>query len=468
MKMNTTIFALSIINLITMETYDVIILGKGPAGIIAGVTAKKQNPDKSILMIGEEEKGLVPCGIPYVFHRLDDVSKNAMGPKPFLDAGGEVIIDTTVHVDLESKKVQVASGDEYGFERLVFATGSEPVVPTFIDGYDLDGVHYVKKSYKYIEHLKEKVGKAKNIVIIGGGFIGAEVAEQLQMEGKGNVSLIELEDQCFSKAFSKELATIATEKLRDTGLNVMTSTKVDHLEGKNGKVESVVSSKGEVIQADMVIMSIGYSPNTALAKDVGIDLNSIGAIRVDNFGRTNREKVYAVGDCAGTIGFLTGREDNIMLASTATAEARILGYNMFGIKIKRCFAGTLGVFSTEVNDLSMASAGVNENTASEAGVEYLTAKFSDVDRHPGSLDDTMPLTVKLFASVSDGSVLGGEVWGGKTAGEIINIISMAIQKRVTVYELVSFQFGTHPLLTTSPTKNVLIKAAEGIIAQLHK
>ncbi|HKK60667.1 MAG TPA: FAD-dependent oxidoreductase [Salinivirga sp.] len=451
-----------------MKTYDVIILGKGPAGIIAGVTAKKQNPDKSILMIGEEDKGLVPCGIPYVFHRLDDVSKNAMGPKPFLDAGGEVVVDKAVGVDLDARKVKVTSGAEFGFERLVFATGSEPVVPKFIKGYDLKGVFYVKKSYQYIEHLKEKANEAKNIVIIGGGFIGAEVAEQMHLEGKANVSLIELEEQCFSKAFSKELAAIATDKLRDTGLNVLTSTKVDHLEGKNGVVESVVTSGGEKIPADMVIMSIGYSPNTALAKDAGVDLNSIGAIRIDNFGRTNKNHVYAVGDCAGTIGFLTGREDNIMLASTATAEARILGYNMFGIKIKRCFSGTLGVFSTEVNDLSMASAGVNENTASEAGVEYLTAKFSDVDRHPGTLDDTQPLTVRLFASVSDGSVLGGEVWGGKSSGEIINTISMAIQKRVTVYELVSFQIGTHPLLTTAPTKNVMIKAAEGIIAQLHK
>ena len=450
-----------------MKTYDVIILGKGPAGIIAGVTAKKQNPDKKILMIGEEQKGLVPCGIPYVFHRLDDVSKNAMGPKPFIDAGGEVAVDRAVEVDTDNRIVKLESGTKYGFERLVFATGSVPVIPRFISGYDLDGVYYVKKSYHYIEQLREKALTAKNIVVIGGGFIGAEVAEQMQMSDSRNVSLIELETQCFSKAFSKELAEIATNQLRKTGLNVLTSTKVDHLKGENGRVTGVVTENGEVIDADMVIMSIGYKPNTALAEHAGLDLNSIGAIRIDNFGRTSIDKIYAIGDCAGTIGFLTGREDNIMLASTATAEARIMGYNMFGIKIKRCFTGTLGVFSTEVNNLSMASAGVNENTASEAGVEFLTANFSDVDRHPGTLDDTMPLTVKLFASVSDGSILGGEVWGGKSSGEIINTISMAIQKRVTVYELVSFQIGTHPLLTTAPTKNVLIKAAEGIIAQLH-
>jgi len=451
-----------------MSKYDVIILGKGPAGIIAGVTAKKQNPDKSILLIGEEEKGLVPCGIPYIFHRLKDVSKNAMGPKPFIDAGGEVLVDTAINVDYDSKKVSLKSGKVLEFDRLVFATGSIPVIPKFIEGYALEGVYYIKKSYSYIEQLKEEASKAKNIVVIGGGFIGAEVAEQMHLQGESKVTLVELESQCFSKAFSRELAEVATDKLRETCLTVHTSTKVEKLEGKDGKVTAVVTDKAGSIEADMVIMSIGYKPNTELAQNSGLELNSIGAIRIDNFGRTAKDKVYAVGDCAGTIGFLTGREDTIMLASTSTAEARILGYNMFGIKIKRCFSGTLGVFSTEVNGFSMASAGVNENTADEAGVLYLTTKFSDVDRHPGTLDDTMPLTVRLFASVSDGSILGGEVWGGKSSGEIINTIALAIQKRVTVYELVSFQIGSHPLLTAAPTKTVLIKAAEGIIAQLHK
>lgn len=451
-----------------MKTYDVIIIGKGPAGIITGVTAKKQNPGKSILMIGEEEKGLVPCGIPYVFNSLDAVSKNAMGPKPFVAAGGELLIDVVTGIDIENKTLTVESGNQYSFGKLVFATGSTPTIPKFIEGYDLEGVRYIKKSYSYIEQLKNDAETAKNIVVIGGGFIGAEMAEQLHLHGKGKVTLIELEKFCFSKAFSPKLAEIATEKLKSIGLAVKTATKVTRLNGQGGKVVSVETQSGEVIEADMVIMSIGYKPSTSLAQKAGLELNSIGAIRVDNYGRTSVKDVCAVGDCAGTIGFLTGREDNIMLASTATAEARILGYNMFGIRIKRCFAGTLGVFSTEIAGLAMASAGVNESTAEEANVEYVSSEFSDVDRHPGTLSDTSPLSVKLFASKSDGSILGGEVWGGKSAGEIINIISMAIQKKVTVFELVSYQIGTHPLLTTAPTKTVLIKAAEGIIAQLNR
>jgi len=215
-------------------------------------------------------------------------------------------------------------------------------------------------------------------------------------------------------------------------------------------------------------MAIGYKPNTELAEKAGLELNRMGAIMVDNYERTKVKGVCAVGDCSQTIGFLTGRIDNVMLASTATAEARVLGHNLFGIKIKKNFAGTIAVFSTEINGISMASAGVNDTNAEESNIEFISATFSDVDTHPGNFEETKPLSVKLFASPLDGTIIGGEVWGGKSSGEIINTISLAIQKGVTVFELVSFQIGSHPLLTAAPTKTVLIKAAEMIIGKITK
>ncbi len=115
----------------------------------------------------------------------------------------------------------------------------------------------------------------------------------------------------------------------------------------------------------------------------------------------------------------------------------------------------------------MAAAGLNENHGKENNIDFVYSEFSDFDMHPGKFSNTSSLTVKLFASPTDGSILGGEVWGGKSTGEIINIIGMAIQKNVTVFELVSYQIGTHPLLTSAPTKYVLIKAAEGIITKLN-
>jgi NADPH-dependent 2,4-dienoyl-CoA reductase/sulfur reductase-like enzyme len=451
-----------------MKKYDVIIIGGGPAGIITGVTAKKQNPEKSMLMFKEEEKGLVPCGIPYVFHMLDGVDKNVMGPKPFIDLGGEVITEKVSDVDVKSKIVKTKSGNEFGYEKLVFATGSKVVIPDFIPGHDLKNVFYIKKSYEYIKQIHEELKSKKNIVVIGGGFIGAEVAEQFALNPEKKVTLIESEKFCFSKAFSKELSQIATEALAGTAVNIKTSVRVEKVNGNNGAVSSVLLDNGEEIKCDAVIMAIGYKPSTGLAQKTGLEINKMGAIIVDNYERTKEKDICAVGDCSQTIGFLTGRMDHVMLASTATAEARVLGHNLFGIKIRKTFTGTLAVFSTEINGIAMAAAGVNDSNAAEANVEYLSAKFSDFDTHPGSFEDTSPLSVKLFASPCDGSILGGEVWGGKSAGEMINTISLAIQKGVTVYELISFQIGSHPLLTSAPTKSILIKAAESIISQINK
>ena len=451
-----------------MKQYEVIIIGGGPAGIITGVTAKKQNPEKSMLLFKEEEKGLVPCGIPYVFHMLDGVDKNVMGPKPFVDLGGEVITEKITDVNISDKTVITEAGNEFGYNKLVFATGSEVVVPDFIPGYDLKNVFYIKKSYNYIKQTHEELKSKKNIVVIGGGFIGAEVAEQLALNTGKKVTLIESEQFCFLKAFSKELSEIATEALAGTAVNIKTSVRVEKVNGNNGDVSSVLLDNGEEVQCDAVIMAIGYKPNTDLAKKAGLELNKMGAIVVDNYERTKVKDVCAVGDCSQTIGFLTGRIDNVMLASTATAEARVLGHNLFGIKIRKTFIGTLAVFSTEINGVAMAAAGVNDSNAAEANVEYLSAKFSDFDTHPGSFEGTSPLSVKLFASPCNGSILGGEVWGGKSAGEMINTIGLAIQKGVTVHELISFQIGSHPLLTSAPTKTILIKAAEGIISQINK
>jgi len=453
-----------------MKTYDVIIIGGGPAAIVTGITIKKFFKDKSALMIKEEADGLVPCGIPYIFHLLgNDAGKNKMGPKPFIDLGGEVIINTAIKVDKTKKEVSVKTGEQFRYEKLVFATGSLPTIPAFIPGNELQNVFYVKKSYPYIHELASKIVNFKNIVVMGGGFIGAEVAEQLAA-ANANVTLIESEQFCFSKAFSPELSSIATDVLKKTKVNVMTSTLVKEIIGENNTVKQVLLANGNKIEADAVILSIGYRANTQLAKETGLELNRYGDIHVDNYGRTTIKDISAVGDCAQTFGFLTGRSDVIKLASTATAEARTLGHNIFGIRIKKCTTGTLGVFSTEINGLAMAAAGANEKNAEESGVEVVSAKFSSPDRHPGSLPGVSDLTVKLYASPVDGSILGGEVWGGKSAGEIINIISMAIQKSITVYELVSFQIGTHPLLTSSPVVNPIIRAAEEIIYKImqHK
>ncbi len=450
-----------------MKKFDVIIIGAGPAGIVTAITVKKQYSSKTVLILREEEKGLIPCGIPYVFHDLNSVNKDIMGLKPFIDLGGNVITDKVVEIDIPRKIVKTVSGSEFSYHKLILATGSVPFVPKFLPGYDLKNVFYVKKSYKYINSLFEELKNKKNIVIVGGGFIGAEVAEQLAKFKDKSVSIVEKEDLCFSKAFSSELSEIATEELKKSNVKVYTSTSVQKIIGKNGIVASVKLNTGKELKADAVILAMGYVPNTTLAEKAGLNLNEYKAIIVDNFGHTSAKHIYAAGDCSETLDFLTGRKDRIMLASTATSEARILGYNLFGIRIKNRFAGTIAVFSTEINGVAMASAGVNDQDTSLINLEIITAKFTGVDRHPGTLPETSPLTVKLYVSPSDGSILGGEVWGSKSAGEIINTIALAIQEELTVFKVLSYQIGTHPLLTSAPTMPGFIKAAEIALSKIY-
>ena len=449
-----------------MKKYDVIIIGGGPSGIVTGITAKKQHPEKSFLMIKEEEKELVPCGIPYIFHDLESIDQNQMGPKPFVDAGGELLVETVIKVNTEDKTLATESGKEFSFEKLVFATGSSPLIPKFIEGYDLEGVEYIKKNYNYIDSLKKKTDAAKNIVVIGAGFIGVEFSEQLAKYKDKTVSLIEAEPHCLYRAFSEDFAEKADEIVKDAGVHLYTNQKAEKLIGENGKVKGVLLSNGTIINADVVICTIGYVPNCNLAKDAGIEIDERGTIRVDNYLRTSVKDIYAVGDCSQTIGFITGRTDNIMLASTATAEARVLGNNLFYIKLLRNFAGTLSVFSTEINGKVFTSAGAIEQTARDANVQFVIGKAQDVDRHPGTLSGANQLIVKLIVSPENGEIIGGEILGGKSVGEMINTVSLAIQKAVTVYELISFQIGTHPLLTTAPTKYLLIKAAENAIENI--
>ncbi|MEA2104497.1 MAG: FAD-dependent oxidoreductase [Candidatus Cloacimonadota bacterium] len=451
-----------------MKKYDVIIIGAGPAGIVAGTTGKKQNPEKSFLMIKKEEKGLVPCGIPYVFHDLDEISQNAMGPKPFIAAGGEVLVDTVTEVNAETKNVKTESGKEFLYDKLVFATGSAPIVPKFIKGYDLEGVELIKKNYNYIEQLKQKTDSAKNIVVIGGGFIGAEVSEQLAKFPEKNVTLVEAGKHCLYRAFSSDICIQIDEELKSSGVNVFTEKKVEEILGENGQVKGVKLANNKIIPADIVISAVGYKPNVDLAKNTGLYINSQGAIRVDNYLRSSIKDVYAAGDAAGTVGFITGRTDNIMLASTGTAEARVLGYNLFTINLLRNFAGTLSVFSTELNHKVFASAGAIERSAKEANIDFVIGKFQDIDRHPGTLSGASKITVKLAVNPKNGEIIGGEICGGKSVGEMINVISLAIQKAVTVYEFISFQVGTHPLLTNAPTKYILIKAAENAVEKINK
>jgi len=183
-------------------------------------------------------------------------------------------------------------------------------------------------------------------------------------------------------------------------------------------------------------------------------------ILVDEYLRTSDNDIFAIGDCAEKKDFFTRKKINIMLASIATSEARIAGANLFNLKLLRENKGTIAVYSTKIGDLTLGSAGLTEKIAIEEGFEILVGNTECVDKHPATMPGANKIKVKLIFSKQSGILLGGQVAGGVSAGEIVNIIGLALQKSTLLTELETLQIATHPKLTASPTVYPLITAAQ--------
>ena len=165
---------------------NVIVIGGGPAGIITALTAKSVYPEKSVCIVKDIGDGVIPCAIPYMMHTLKDPNQNAMGNLPLEKAGIDIIVGKVVSFDPEAHSVALESGQALSYERLVLATGTEAVLPP-IPGIVKEGVFTIRKSMSAMAELRQKVHKAKHVVIIGGGFIGAEFADELSHGSKAEV-----------------------------------------------------------------------------------------------------------------------------------------------------------------------------------------------------------------------------------------------------------------------------------------
>ncbi|ABR31082.1 pyridine nucleotide-disulfide oxidoreductase [Thermosipho melanesiensis] len=442
-----------------MKKYDVIIIGGSAAGIVAATTGKCCYKDKSFLMIRKDRDALVPCGIPYVFGVLGTTQKNIIPLEAITKSGVEFLNDEVVKIDRESKIVVTKQGEQFQYEKLILATGSKPFVPN-IKGKELKNTFVVPKNKEYLDKMIEELKSLDKIVVIGAGFIGVEVSEQLAKVGK-NVTIVEILPHILGKAFDSEIAKIAQEELEKLGIRVYTNTKVVEIKGDE-KVREVLLDNGELLESDAVIFATGYVPNTELAKEAGLELNKYNAIRVDSYMRTSDPDIFAIGDCAQKVDFITRKSVPVMLASTATSEARIAAMNLYKLSTVRSFLGTIAIFSTKIGNRVFASAGLTEEEAKKNNFDIKVGYFEGVDKHPGSLPNTNKQIVKLIVSKESDIIIGGEVVGGDSAGELINVIGMEIQNSVTITELFISQIGTHPLLTSAPTAYPLIKAAEKV------
>ena len=438
---------------------NILIIGAGPAGIVSAVTAHRYYPDKKILVIKSVEKGVIPCGIPYMFDSLKSPSENALSNVPLEKNGIDVVIDEIVNIDRKGKSVCTKNGDVYLYEKLILSVGSIPILPT-IPGIDKKGIYPIYKDMEYLKKVIEEIKKIKNVLVLGGGFIGVEFADELSKIRGLNVYLVELLPRILANSFDSEFSCLAEEKLKSKGVNVITNTRVEKFIG-NGEVEKMKLSNGEEgVNIDCAILGIGATPNTKLAQDAGLDLGKGKGIWVDEYMRTVDPDIFAVGDCAGKRDFFTRKDTPILLASIATAEARIAGANLYQLKVVRENKGTIGIYSTYVDGLVLGTAGHTENSAKKEGFEIMVGNFKGADKHPSTMPGVSKIKVKLVFSKQSGIILGGQVAGSFSCGELINAIGIAVQKRVSLTELETLQMATHPHLTSAPTMYPLVLAAQ--------
>jgi len=372
--------------------YDIIVIGGGPAGMIAAITAKKNYRTKKILVIKSVGYGAIPCGIPYMLTTLLKPEDNAFGNSPLEKNKIDIKVDEVIEINREEKEIKTKNNEILKYEKLVLATGSNPIVPP-IEGIDKKGIYNIQKEMNHLKNLKKDSEKAKNIVIVGGGFIGVEFADELSKLKDTKISIVEMRPEVLANSFDPEFSKLAKQKLIDEGVELITGEKVLKFNG-NERVESVYLSNNKQIPAELVILGIGASPNSDLAKRAGLEIGKGNGIVVDEYLRTSDPDIFAIGDCAEKKDFFTRKRINIMLASTATAEARIAGANLFKINVLRDNKGTIATYSTQVGDLVLGSAGMTENTATKEGFEIIVGNAECVDKHPGAMPSAKKLKVK--------------------------------------------------------------------------
>jgi len=449
-----------------MKKTDVLIIGGSAAGMVAALTGKSSWPKKSFILIKKQKEMMVPCGIPYIFGTLDSSSQNLMPVDTMLEkAGVESIVGEVLSIDKANKTAITADGETIEFEKLVLATGSVPVKPSWLVGGDKTNVFTIPKDKYYLDEMKEKLANCKKVVVIGAGFIGVEFSDELAKRGH-EVTLVEKLPEILSLAFDVELSKKIADILKNRGVKIITGNGIKEITGK-GKVEGIHLENGDSMDADAVILSVGYKPNVELAVKAGIYVDESGFIAVDEYMRTHEKDIFAIGDCAQKRDFVTRKRVPTMLASTACAEARIAGMNLFNLNVVKTFSGTIAIYSTAIENTGFGTAGVTEARAKSEGIDVITATFEGVDRHPGNLPDSHKQLVKLIAARHSGVIIGGEVIGGLSAGELTNVIGLIVQNRMSVNSLLTSQIGTHPCLTASPAGYPLIKAAEMIAGRMR-
>lgn len=445
-----------------MRKADVVIIGGSAAGITTAITSKRHYPDKSVLIIRKEERVLIPCGIPYIFGTIGSPENNLI-PDSVLEKNGiDLLVAEVTNIDRVNHIVSTSNAEEINYQKLVLATGSVPNVPP-IKNKRLKNIFSIKKDINHLKRMLEQLNQTSNLVIVGGGFIGAEFADEYRKKRNIKITIVEMLSHCLMLTFDEDLCDAAETIERNQGIDILAPERVEAFLGKD-TVTGVQLASGKILKADMVIVSAGCKANINLAQEMGLEIGPTMAIKVDRYMHTSDENIFACGDCAEEFSFFDGKPSPLKLASIATREARIVGANLFSTR--RINEGVLGVFSTKLGNTAFGLAGLSEREAKNKGYDVVVGEAESVNRHPGAMPGAANLRVKLVFEKSTGILLGGQVMGAESGGELINTISACVHNRLTADNIALFPVGTHPALTASPVAYQLSNAAELAIKKM--
>lgn len=423
---------------------DILIIGGIAAGASVAAKAKRTNPDANVTIIEKNDYlSFGACGLPYYLGgEFDDADRMyARSIEKTEQQGIEVLsLHKALNIDFDNKKViikNLKNDEEFErhYDKLAICTGATPIV--FGEGVDCENVFTMVKEDD-ANRLKEKLDEIQNIVVIGAGFIGLEVAEQLVSIGK-NVTIIHRANGLLTNIFDEEIAELIKEKAIEHGIKFEFGNTYEGFKTEGNKVISVITDKGEIL-CDASVIALGFKPNTEFINDERLEKNKKGAIIVDEFGRTSIKDVYAVGDCA-TVNHKFIKDFHVALATYANKMGRLVGENIVS-ENKKSYMGALGSSSIKVGEYGAAAAGLNEASAKLLGINYKKT-FIKSKNQTSYLRGQEDIYIKLIYNSETRVILGGQIFGKKGI-ERITALVVAIHKGVTVDELGFMDFPYSP------------------------
>jgi NADPH-dependent 2,4-dienoyl-CoA reductase/sulfur reductase-like enzyme len=434
-----------------MPRERLVVIGGDAAGMSAASQARRRRGTDDLQIVAFERghyTSYSACGIPYWIAGTVAKCEDLVSRSPEQHRRNDIDMRTgteVVGIDLDAGRVRarnLAEGREYDepYDCLVYATGSVPMRPP-VPGIDAPGVYGVQTLDDGAALRAElDSGRVRQVVIIGGGYIGLEIAEACQIRGL-DVTVVDMAPTPVG-TFDPDIGTFIADAVRALGITLVLAEGVDGIEtGRDGRAVAVHTVAGRRLPADLVVLGLGVRPNVGLAREAGIPLGTSGGIAVDARMRTQADGVWAAGDCVESVHRLSGQRVVVALGTHANKQGRVAGINIGGGYAT--FPGVIGTAVTKVCEIEVARTGLSQKEADAAGFCYVTAAVDSTTR-AGYFPGAQPIRLKLLAEKHSGRLLGAQIVGREGAAKRVDALAIAIWNEMSVAEVLSLDLSYAP------------------------